>query len=105
MTVIALLLFFCSINKVWGMPPLLPEKISQTRLYTDLPRDVVSGSLLSFYPLYPLWSYGAHKRRWIYLPPGTQIDSSRMDQWSFPPGTQFYKEFSFPRPDGKLHKL
>lgn len=53
---------------------------------------------LSFSPQYPLWSDGAHKRRWIYLPPGTAIDASRPDAWEFPPGTRLWKEFSLGGP-------
>ena len=30
-----------------------------------------------FSPQYPLWSDGAAKARWIYLPPGTAIDTTR----------------------------
>src|ERR1043165_6412078 len=53
---------------------------------------------LSFSPQYPLWSDGAHKRRWIYLPPGTAIDASRLDAWEFPIGTRLWKEFSLGGP-------
>ena len=53
---------------------------------------------LSFSPQYPLWSDGANKRRWIYLPPGTAIDASRPDAWEFPPGTRLWKEFSLTGP-------
>jgi len=49
---------------------------------------------LPFSPQYPLWSDGAHKRRWIYLPPGTAIDASRPDAWEFPVGTRLWKEFA-----------
>src|SRR5688572_2950282 len=49
---------------------------------------------LAFSPQYPLWSDGATKRRWIYLPPGTSIDASRPDAWEFPRGTKLWKEFS-----------
>ncbi len=52
----------------------------------------------AFSPQYPLWSDGAHKRRWIYLPPGTAIDASRPDAWEFPAGTRLWKEFSLGRP-------
>jgi hypothetical protein len=51
-----------------------------------------------FAPQYPLWSDGATKRRWVYLP--GQIDTSDMDRWVFPKGTKFWKEFSF-----KGHKI
>jgi hypothetical protein len=50
---------------------------------------------MMFSPQYPLWSDGAKKRRWIYIPPGRAIDARRADDWSFPIGTKFWKEFSF----------
>jgi hypothetical protein len=53
---------------------------------------------LAFSPQYPLWSDGAVKRRWIYLPPGTAIDASRPDAWEFPRGTRLWKEFALDRP-------
>src|SRR5262249_421515 len=40
-----------------------------------------------------LWSDGASKTRWIYLPPGTKIDTSDMNEWTFSPGTKIWKEF------------
>jgi hypothetical protein len=58
----------------------------------DDPRNV------AFSPQYPLWSDGAAKRRWIFLPPGTAIDASRPDAWEFPRGTRLWKEFSLDRP-------
>ena len=42
--------------------------------------------VLPFSPQYPLWSDGAAKRRWIWLPPGTSIDASAPDAWQFPRG-------------------
>lgn len=53
-----------------------------------------SPNALPFSPQYPLWSDGAAKRRWIYLPPGTHIDAARPDAWEFPRGTKLWKEFS-----------
>lgn len=45
-------------------------------------------------PAYELWTDGAVKKRWVALPEGTQIDTTEMDFWSFPPGTKLWKEFS-----------
>ena len=45
-------------------------------------------------PAYELWSDGATKRRFIYLPPGTAIDKADPDDWTFPVGTKLWKEFS-----------
>jgi len=40
-----------------------------------------------------LWSDGAEKQRYLSLPPGTTIDTSRFDAWQFPIGTKVFKEF------------
>jgi hypothetical protein len=45
-------------------------------------------------PRFELWADGATKRRWIELPPGTQIDTTNMDRWVFPVGTKLWKEFT-----------
>jgi hypothetical protein len=68
----------------------LPAKLSETGLHEP--------GVASFAPRYPLWSDGAAKRRWIYLPAGAAIDASDPDAWSFPPGTKLWKEFGFERP-------
>jgi hypothetical protein len=31
----------------------------------------------------------------VFLPPGTTIDTTRVDEWVFPVGTRFWKEFEF----------
>jgi hypothetical protein len=74
-----------------------PERLSETGLYTDIARGSVRPENLPYDPQYPLWSDGAAKRRWIYLPPGAAIDASDPDQWTFPVGTKFWKQFSFGR--------
>ena len=43
---------------------------------------------------YPLWSDGADKQRVIALPPGSAVDASNPDVWSFPTGTRLWKTFS-----------
>jgi hypothetical protein len=50
--------------------------------------------LLAYEPAFTLWTDGAEKRRFLYLPPGTRIDSSDMDHWQFPIGTVAIKEFA-----------
>jgi hypothetical protein len=63
-----------------------PERLARTGLY-ELGRP--------FSPQYPLWSDGAAKTRWVYLPPGTMIDGTDEQAWTFPVGTRFWKEFTF----------
>jgi hypothetical protein len=69
--------------------------LSGTGLFTDRSSQQVHPDARPFSPQYPLWTDGATKRRWIHLPAGTTIDASRPDQWVFPHGTRFWKEFSF----------
>ncbi len=90
-------------------PPLgLPQWLSETGLYDDIATDSVAPEMRAYSPRFPLWSDGAEKRRWLYLPPGKTIDSSDMDGWIYPVGTKAFKEFTI---DGKrvetrmLHKF
>ena len=72
----------------------LPQRLSGTGLFVAGSAAQVRDDVLSFTPQYTLWSDGADKRRWIRLPAGSTIDASAPDAWSFPPGTQLWKEFS-----------
>jgi hypothetical protein len=76
-----------------GLDP--PPRLEDTGLYSDVATLQVDAEHLAFSPQYPLWTDGAHKRRWIALPPGRAIDASDPDAWTFPVGTRLWKEFSF----------
>jgi hypothetical protein len=65
-------------------------------LYSDWPTKTVSPENKAFVPGLQLWSDGAEKNRWVYLPPGQKIDTSNMDEWMFPVGTKLWKEFRLP---------
>lgn len=76
-----------------GLPlqPTPPDLLSETGLY-------VGGSpapyVQHFAPQFPLWSDGANKERWAYLPKCTQIDTTDMDHWQMPVGARFWKQFT-----------
>lgn len=70
-----------------------PARLSETMLYRDIVSRTVSETLRSYSPKFPLWSDGADKKRWVHLP--TTIDSTDPNNWVFPKGTTFFKEFSF----------
>lgn len=72
-----------------------PTDLRCTGLYSDWASKTVDPNNKPYAPGVILWSDGADKQRWIYLPPGTKIDTTDMDQWSFPVGTKVWKEFSF----------
>ncbi|HKU14071.1 MAG TPA: c-type cytochrome domain-containing protein [Steroidobacteraceae bacterium] len=78
--------------------PSLPVHLRDTGLYAPGQGTQIDPRNLPFSPQYPLWSDGAVKRRWIYLPPGTAIDAANADAWDFPRGTRLWKEFSLDRP-------
>lgn len=71
-----------------------PERLSQTGLYADIGRRTLAPDVVPFAPRQALWSDGTRKQRWIWLPPGTQIDTSDVSAWRFPVGTKLWKEFS-----------
>jgi hypothetical protein len=74
----------------------VPEELRCTGLYSDWDSLTIDPAVQAFAPGFELWSDGAEKTRWIYLPPGTQIDASDMNAWVFPVGTKLWKEFRLP---------
>jgi hypothetical protein len=73
----------------------LPAHLADTGLFTPGRTDVVAPGNRPFSPQYPLWTDGASKRRWVYLPAGATIDARNPRRWEFPAGMRFWKEFSF----------
>lgn len=83
------------LSSVWGAVSPAPASLGETGLYSNYELKTIDSRNLFYSPQYALWSDGASKRRWIYLPPGTSIDASDPDVWVFPVGTRVWKEFSF----------
>jgi hypothetical protein len=71
----------------------LPTDLRCTGLYGRWSKKTIAAGVREFAPGVTLWSDGAVKTRWVYLPPGSKIDSADMDEWVFPVGTKFWKEF------------
>jgi hypothetical protein len=72
-----------------------PPALSDTGLYRDIATRTIADGIRPYSPQYPLWTDGATKLRWISLPAGSTIDASDPDDWRFPVGTRFWKQFSF----------
>jgi hypothetical protein len=72
----------------------LPTSLACTGLYTDIVAKTIAPSAQSFTPAIPLWSDGSGKNRWVMLPAGQTIDRTDPNNWVFPAGTKFWKEFS-----------
>ncbi len=75
-------------------PSLTPETLFGTGLCLDRACTQISPDVHAYTPRFTLWADTATKRRWMYLPPGTQIDTTDPDHWIFPVGTKFWKEFT-----------
>jgi hypothetical protein len=77
----------------------LPADVFCTGLYKGRNATLHADDVLPYAPGLKFWSDGAQKDRFLFLPRGSQIDSSELDAWKFPVGTKAWKEF---RIDGKL---
>ncbi len=92
-----LVIGLCSATFASSAAP-LPRSLRDTGLYVPGSITEVRRENLPFSPQYPLWSDGATKRRWLYIPPGRYIDASKPGAWEFPPGTRLWKEFAHGKP-------
>jgi uncharacterized repeat protein (TIGR03806 family) len=71
----------------------LPERLSETGCFAELPTLRPSPDLIPYDLNAPLWTDGAHKLRWIALPPGARVDASDPERWAFPEGAVIVKAF------------
>jgi hypothetical protein len=76
-----------------------PTELSCTGLYAKESPLEYAATAMAYTPGVTFWSDGAEKQRYLYLPPGSRIDTSQLDSWQFPVGTKAWKEF---RRDGAL---
>jgi cytochrome c553 len=72
-----------------------PARLSETGLYAEGRPGAIDPRNRPFSPQYPLWSDGAAKSRWVFLPEGSTIDTTDPGEWRVPVGTRFWKEFTF----------
>ena len=92
---IAASLFLAAAVSASHIPSAPPRLLSETGLYAGRGTNAIDPRNRPFSPQYPLWSDGAEKSRWVRLPEGATIDVRDVDQWEFPAGTRFWKEFRF----------
>jgi uncharacterized repeat protein (TIGR03806 family) len=85
-----------------GPPPPthpMPKLLSQTGAFADLEQLQPTEGLIPYSVNSPLWSDGAMKMRWMALPTDSKIIFYAKDEWKFPAGTVFVKNFSLPVDD------
>jgi len=71
----------------------LPGELSCTGLYQDFAARTLSCGVHAYLPAYQLWSDGAAKHRYAWLPEGAKLDGSNPLGIVYPEGTKFWKEF------------
>jgi uncharacterized repeat protein (TIGR03806 family) len=87
-----------------------PRKLSATGLFTSVARHQVHPGLIPYSVNAPLWSDGAYKERYLYLPTTTnaagEVELSRIDLglddrgWNLPEGTVVVKSFALDMKQG-----
>jgi uncharacterized repeat protein (TIGR03806 family) len=79
----------------------LPEKLSQTGVFSDLKTLTPNPGILPYTVSTPFWSDNAIKRRWIALPDeNASIEFKTNDFWNFPAGTVWIKHFDMEMTNG-----
>jgi hypothetical protein len=74
--------------------PFAPTTLADTGLCADQACMTFQPDVREYAPQYQLYADGSTKKRWIWLPPGTSIDTSDMNYWKFPVGAKVWKEFT-----------
>jgi len=81
-----------------GGKPEAPAMLSETGLFMGRAPGpggelMLAPGVREFQPKYWLWSDGSDKKRYVFLPPGTKIDTTNPDRWSLPVGAKLWKSF------------
>jgi hypothetical protein len=64
-----------------------------TGLYSNWETRALRCGVTPYVPAHELWADGAAKQRYVWLPPGKTIDVTEPDEFDYPVGTRFWKEF------------
>ena len=110
-------LYFCQMSSIGGRifklqrggppPPTktMPKLLSQTGVFADLINLQPTDFLIPYSVNSPLWSDGAVKKRWFTLPKNSVIGFSSTNEWTFPAGSVFVKNFALPVDDANPNVL
>ncbi len=71
----------------------LPADLACTGLYADVAARELRCDVQPYTPAHELWSDGATKQRYVSLPSGGTIDVGDPNDFVYPVGTKFWKEF------------
>ncbi|HEY0469747.1 MAG TPA: anthrone oxygenase family protein [Polyangiaceae bacterium] len=87
-----------------GLAPIAPPgavtpvaRLSELGIFQgELAKQLPQSGFVAYEINAPLYADGARKRRFVFVPPGTRIQTGR-DRWSIPVGSYLVKTFSFPK--------
>jgi hypothetical protein len=71
----------------------LPGELRCTGLYASWQERKLRCGVKPYVPAHELWADGARKQRYVWLPPGQKVDVTNPDEFDYPVGTRFWKEF------------
>lgn len=83
--------------------PAFPARLSDFGFFADAPGQRPAAGVHAYALGTPLWSDGADKLRFIYLPAGTQLTANGEGLLQFPVGATIIKTFAFGK--GKARRL
>ena len=83
-----------------GSSTTLPSELRCTGLYGDWAKRQLACGVRQYTPAFELWSDGAHKQRYAWIPPNTRIDARDPQGFVYPVGAQFWKEFTLEGANG-----
>ncbi|MGD8863479.1 MAG: PQQ-dependent sugar dehydrogenase [Myxococcales bacterium] len=86
----------------------VPERLSETGLFSDLQTLTPAAPLVEYRVNVPLWSDGAVKRRFVARPDDSPLPVDADGSIGFPPGTLFVKHFEIaldPRKPSERRRL
>jgi hypothetical protein len=69
-----------------------PVALACTHLYSDWTQLTLASDVQAYQPGATMWADGADSSRWIWLPPGQKVDTTDLNNWSFPVGTKIWQE-------------
>jgi uncharacterized repeat protein (TIGR03806 family) len=77
-----------------------PKKLSDSGLFDSVKDHRMKPGVIPYSVNAELWSDGAHKERFLVLPPGGKIDYKRTNGWEFPDKTVLVKSFALEMKEG-----
>jgi hypothetical protein len=70
-----------------------PVALACTNLYASWSQLTLAPDVKAYTPGATMWADGADSSRWLWIPPGSKIDTTDPNNWAFPVGTKIWQEF------------